>query len=97
MKNFLTISVAAFLMAGSGAFAATRQVTLTVPTMDCATCPVTIKVALLKVPGVTRAVVSYARRNAVVTFDDAKTNVAELTKATDSAGYPSFLADSESR
>ena len=73
--------------------AAPRQVTLSVPTMDCDTCPVTIRVALMKVPGVTRAVVSYARRNAKVTFDDARTDVAALTKATEAAGYPSFAAD----
>jgi mercuric ion binding protein len=82
------------LFAGS-AHAAQRQVTLTVPTMDCATCPVTIKVALMKVPGVSRAVVSYAHRDAKVTFDDAKTTVAELTRATDAAGYPSFVADGQ--
>ena len=75
------------------AFAAQKQVTLTVPTMDCATCPVTIKVALLKVPGVSKAVVSYRHRTAQVTFDDAKADVAALTHATDAAGYPSFLAD----
>lgn len=73
--------------------AAIRQVRLTVPTMDCATCPVTIRVALLKVPGVTKAQVSYERREARVTFDDAKTDVAALTRATDGVGYPSFLAD----
>ncbi len=73
--------------------AAQRQVTLTVPTMDCATCPVTIKVALMKVPGVSKAVVSYRHRTAVVTFDDAKADVAALTHATDGVGYPSFQAD----
>ena len=51
---------------------ASKQVTLTVPTMDCATCPVTIKVALMKVPGVSKAVVSYKHRTALVTFDDAE-------------------------
>jgi mercuric ion binding protein len=61
-----------------------------VPTMDCETCPVTIRVALMKVPGVSRAVVSYARRNAKVSYDDAKTNVSALTHATEAAGYPSF-------
>jgi mercuric ion binding protein len=95
MNKLITVTVAALLMGAGSAFAATQQVTLTVPTMDCETCPVTIKVALLKVPGVSRAVVSYARRNAKVTFDDSKTNVAALTKATDAAGYPSFLADSK--
>lgn len=85
--------MALLLGAWGPACAATRQVVLTVPTMDCATCPVTIKVALLKVPGVSRAVVSYAHRNAKVTYDDAKTNVAALTEATNAAGYPSFMAD----
>ena len=82
-------------VAATPASAARQQVTLTVPTMDCATCPVTIKVALMKVPGVSQAVVSYRHRTAKVTFDDAKTNVAALTRATDSAGYPSFLADAK--
>ena len=72
-----------------------QSVTLTVPTMDCATCPLTIRVALLKVPGVTRAVVRYAQRDAKVTFDDTKTSLTALTAATDAAGYPSFLADSQ--
>jgi len=79
------------------AWAAPRQVTLTVPTMDCATCPVTIKVALMKVPGVTQAVVSYKHRTAKVSFDDAKADVAALTRATDAAGYPSFLDDAPAR
>lgn len=92
--NKLIATAGVALLTGTGsAFAAPQQVTLTVPTMDCATCPVTIKVALLKVPGVSRAVVSYERRNAKVTFDDAKTNVTSLTQATRDAGYPSFVAE----
>src|SRR5665213_1441779 len=86
-------AAALFCLACISAFAAPRQVTLSVPTMDCATCPITIKAALLRVPGVTRAQVSYARRHAVVRFDDAKTDVAALTRATGDAGYPSFVSD----
>ena len=89
-KHFL---LAAALVASGPALAAPKLVTLTVPTMECATCPITIKAALLKVPGVSRAVVSYPRRSAQVTFDDAKTDVAALTRATEQAGYPSFVAD----
>lgn len=85
----------ALLLASVSALAAPRQVTLTVPTMDCATCPLTIKVALQKVPGVSRAVVSYAHRDARVSYDDAKATVADLTRATDAAGYPSFVADNQ--
>jgi mercuric ion binding protein len=94
-RNLAVAFAFAFALASTApaAFAAVRDVTLTVPTMDCATCPVTIKVALMKVPGVKRAVVSYKSRNAKVTFDDAQADVAALTRATDAAGYPSFLAD----
>lgn len=92
--NFRPLLLAAALLAGAtSAQAAIRQVKLTVPTMDCATCPVTIRVALMKVPGVSKAKVSYERREARVTFDDTKTDVAALTRATDGVGYPSFLAD----
>jgi mercuric ion binding protein len=86
------VAVVLFLFCAA-ASAAPRQVTLSVPTMDCATCPITIKAALLKVPGVTRAQVSYAHRRALVSFDDAKADVAALTRATRDAGYPSFAAD----
>jgi len=92
--NLLRVGVAILLFVCTlAAQAAPRQVVLSVPTMDCDICPITIRVALMKVPGVKRAVVSYPRCNAVVTFDDASTNVAALTRATDAAGYPSFLAD----
>ena len=93
MPSIHRLLVAMLAVAAGPAFAAPRQVTLTVPTMDCATCPVTIKVALMKVPGVSKAVVSYKHRTAQVSFDDAKTDVAALTRATDGVGYPSFEAD----
>jgi mercuric ion binding protein len=77
------------------AWAANRTVILTIPTMDCATCPITIRLALLHVAGVSRAKVSYDRREARVTFDDSKTDVAALTQATKDVGYPSFLSDQQ--
>jgi mercuric ion binding protein len=75
------------------ATAAIRTVVLTIPTMDCATCPITIRLALMHITGVSKAKVSFDKREARVTFDDAKTNVAELTKATTDVGYPSFESD----
>jgi mercuric ion binding protein len=92
MHHRFALIAAALALSCANAIAAPRQVTLSVPTMDCATCPITIKTALLKVPGVTKAQVSYARRHALVSFDDAKTDVAALTRATGDAGYPSFAA-----
>jgi mercuric ion binding protein len=73
------------------AWANAQTVSLTIPTMDCATCPITIKAALMKVPGVSSAKVSYARREAVVVFDDDKASLDDLKKATTNAGYPSAL------
>jgi len=61
--------------------------------MDCPVCPITVKQALTKVPGVTWAEVSFEKRQATVTFDDAKTNVEALTHATKNAGYPSKLVE----
>lgn len=68
-------------------WAATQSVTLSVPDMNCATCPITVKKALTKVSGVTKIDVNLDRREARVTFDDAKANVEALTRATKNAGY----------
>lgn len=71
--------------------AAERTVVLSIPTMDCATCPVTIRIALLKTQGVSAAKVSYKHREARVTFDDALTTVDALRAATRDVGYPAIL------
>ncbi len=81
------IALAATLSAP--AWAATKTVTLSVPGMTCEACPITVKKALSKVAGVEKAEVSFEKREAVVTFDDVKTNADALTKATANAGYPS--------
>lgn len=72
-------------------WAAMQTVTLSVPGMTCAACPITVKKALSRVEGVSKTAVSYVRLEAVVTFDDVKTSVQALTKATADAGYPSEL------
>lgn len=77
--------------AASTALAAPRTVTLSVPGMTCAACPFTVKKALTRVAGVSKAEVSYERREAVVTFDDTKTTVQKLTKASADAGYPASV------
>ena len=73
------------------ALAATKTVTLSVPTMFCAACPITVKTALNKVEGVEKIEVNLEKKEAIVTFDDAKTKVEALTEATKNAGYPSTV------
>lgn len=72
-------------------WAATKTVTLSVPGMTCAACPITVKKALGKVQGVVKTDVNLDKKEAQVTFDDAKTNVQALTEATKNAGYPSSV------
>lgn len=92
MKNFVITVLATTLIAlTSAADAATKTVTLAVENMTCAVCPITVKKALNKVSGVSNTEVSIEHKEAVVTFDDAKTDVAALIKATTDAGYPSSL------
>lgn len=76
-------------------WAATRSVTLSVPGMYCAACPITVKMALSRVEGVNEVDVSFEKLEATVTFDDSKTTIQGLTKATENAGYPSSLKREE--
>ena len=85
------------LLIAAAAAAAPRTVTLHVPGMTCVTCPITVKRALLKVRGVARVDVSYERREAVVTFDDAVASEASLLEATSGAGYPATVKPAPER
>lgn len=89
MKSF-AIALAA-LVASSAALAGTRTTTLDVSNMDCAVCPITVRKALEKVPGVDSAKVDFKTKRAVVAFDPAKTTPEALTKATTDAGFPSSV------
>jgi mercuric ion binding protein len=90
MKKLAKMIALAAVVSGP-AWAASQTVTLSVSGMTCAACPITVKKALSKVEGVEKTDVSYEKKEAVVTYDDAKTNVEALTKATEGAGYPSEL------
>ncbi|OBS09758.1 cation transporter [Acidihalobacter prosperus] len=96
-----TLIVACFLAMTPAVWAATpapaahgdahalRHITLSVPNMTCGLCPVTIRAALDKVPGVTQVRPDLDRKTVSVTYDPHKASVAALTAATADAGYPS--------
>ncbi|WP_396126639.1 mercury resistance system periplasmic binding protein MerP [Acidicapsa ligni] len=90
MKTFkCTVTVLSALLLAVPAWAATRTATLDVPGMTCSTCPITVKKALNRVAGVSKVDVRFEKKLAVVTYDDAKTNVQALVKATTDVGFPS--------
>ena len=84
-------ALAVALGAAQPSFAAPKTVVLAVPGMTCSACPITVRKALEKVPGVQQVKATYEPKEAVVRFDDAKTDVNALIKATTEAGYPSSV------
>jgi periplasmic mercuric ion binding protein len=89
---FLITMIASLMTTSFSAMAAeSKTVTLDVPGMTCKFCPITIRKALKKVPGVIDAKADFDTKTATVTFDPDKTNIDELMKATADAGYKSTL------
>jgi mercuric ion binding protein len=84
----------ALLATSLGVLAAEPQtVVLDVQNMTCELCPITVKKALDKVPGVAASKIDFAKKTATVKFDPDRANVAALVEATTNAGYPSKLRD----
>lgn len=92
------LGLSGFTLAQPAALAAeqaqTRTITLDVENMTCTMCPITVRKALEKVPGVIKAEAKYEGDGvgwARVTFDPSKATVQALTQATTNAGYPSHI------
>ncbi len=85
-KLLLTILITAPLAAVA---APPQTVVLDVKNMTCELCPITVKSALGKVPGVADTKIDLVTKTATVKFDPDKANVAALMKATTNAGFPS--------
>jgi len=89
--RFFSCLTLGFLTAFGALAGPPKTATLSVSNMDCAACPITVRVALEKVPGVSAAKVDYKTKLATVTYDGAKTSAEALTKATSDAGFPSSV------
>lgn len=85
----LRIFWASLLVAAFSAAATEPQsVVLDVPGMNCALCPVSVKKALERVPGVLEANADLATKSAKVKYDPDKVSPEALAKALANAGYP---------
>src|SRR5277367_5790473 len=94
MRRLIPVSLPLFsvLLATGVAFGAPPQTaTLAVENMTCGTCPIVVKKALERVPGVSATTVDFDKKTATVTFDPDKASTARLTQATKEAGFPSKL------
>ncbi len=84
-------SLLALLLAALGAPAAAgelRTATLEVKGMVCPACPVAVKKALQRVPGVADAQVDVKTGTAAVKFDPDRTRPEDLARAVTGAGFP---------
>jgi periplasmic mercuric ion binding protein len=89
MRKLLIALLAAAPLA---ALAATPEtVRLAVQNMTCELCPITVRKALEKVPGVSVVEVDFDKKTATVTYDADKARPEALTRATTNAGYPSTV------
>jgi mercuric ion binding protein len=87
-----SLSLASMLIAAGVARAAPPQTaTLAVENMTCGACPIVVKKALERLPGVSSTTVDFDKKTATVTFDPERTTSAKLTQATTEAGFPSKL------
>lgn len=68
-----------------------KQVVLDVPGMNCALCPISVRKALEKVPGVLAAKADLATRTAAATVDPDRVSAERLAKAVTDAGYPATV------
>ncbi len=88
--RFATLLIV-LVLAAPVAAADTARIELSVPGMDCEACPITVRKALEKTPGVKSAKVDLPTKSAVVEYDPRVTTLESLMKSTANAGYPSAV------
>ena len=88
-KVFAGISFLLVTSTVNAADSATAQ--LDIKGMDCASCPLTVKIALKKVSGVAEVEVDYKSRSAKVRYDPAKTQADVLARTVTDIGYPATV------
>ncbi|MCC7542181.1 MAG: heavy-metal-associated domain-containing protein [Deltaproteobacteria bacterium] len=67
--------------------ATTARVRLHVGGMHCATCPITVRLVLQRLPGVHEATVSATTKRALVVYDPRRITPARMVRAIADAGY----------
>jgi len=92
-RKLASLALASALIAFSPlVLAEPRTVMLEVSNMTCALCPITVKKAITRVPGVLEAQVDFDAKTATVRYESSRTSVEAISAATGNAGYPSRVA-----
>ncbi len=91
-KLIVTTFLACSALMSLAAYAEEQTVEMNIEKMTCAMCPFTVRKAMQQVDGVRKVEVDYEKKTAVVTYDDTKTDAAEVAQASTDVGYPATLA-----
>lgn len=68
-----------------------KHAVLDVPSMYCSLCPITVRKALERMPGVLEAKADFAGKRAEVKYDPDKVTPQQLAGAVTNAGYPATV------
>ncbi len=71
-----------------------RTVVFAVENMTCALCPVTVKAAMERVPGVRSVVIDFDAKTATVVFDPASATEQAIAAEAANVGYPASVLGS---
>ena len=88
----IAIAVALILTA-SPALAAEQTVHMHVENMTCAACPITVRTAMERVPGVKDVKVDLESATATIVFDDARASADTIAEASRLAGFPASILE----
>ena len=93
MIRFVLAFCIVFFASSPTVLAAETTASFAIAKMTCATCPLTVRLAMEGVEGVIDVEVDYGTKVATVTFDDAKTNPEDIAEASTNVGFPATLND----
>jgi len=93
-KRILTaVFLSVFFIPTGYALAKEATAVLHVSGMTCSTCQITIRHRVMKMKGVSKAVVKRASATATVTFEDTEQTPAAIARAITKFGYPTVVKE----
>ena len=93
MRNRFLLLMPILLFAGIASQAAERTITLSVPDMNCPSCPYMVEQSVNFVDGVQSAEAELKTRTCTVVYDDAIASVEDILGATADIGYKSTVIE----
>ncbi len=96
--KFIRTTIFSLLLAANFAMASgdVQKVTFNIENMTCATCPITVRIAMQRVDGVREVSVDLESNTATVIYDATETTAAEIGTASTDVGFPASVSDGES-